>query len=166
MTLILKNKGTIIIDDFIFKCSIGKGGKTQQKSEGDKKTPMGFFSLGNLYFRKDRLKRPLTKLKSISIKKNMGWCNDVNNKKLYNKLINLNKIKNVSHEKIFRKDNKYDFLIPINYNCKKTIVGKGSAIFLHLTKNYKPTAGCISLTKKDFLIVLKLINRKTKFRIS
>ena len=166
MTLILKNKGTIIIDDFVFKCSIGKGGKTWQKKEGDKKTPMGFFSLGNLYFRKDRFKRPLTKLKSIPIKKNMGWCNDVNNKRFYNKLINLNKIKNVRHEKIFRKDYKYDFLIPIKYNFKKPIVGKGSAIFLHLTKKYKPTAGCVSLTKKDFLIVLKLINRKTKFKIS
>ena len=32
----------------------------------------------------------------------------------------------------------------------------GSAIFIHLTKNYKPTAGCIALSKKDFLILIKV----------
>ena len=37
-------------------------------------------------------------------------------------------------------DNKYDFLIPIKYNYHKPKLGKGSAIFIHLTKNYKPTA--------------------------
>ena len=42
---------------------------------------------------------------------------------------------------------------------------KGSAIFIHLTKNYKPTAGCIALKKKDFLILIKLINKKTKIKI-
>ena len=53
----------------------------------------------------------------------------------------------------------------IKYNYIKTLTGKGSCIFLHLTKNYKPTAGCIALKKKDFLIMLRLINKKTKIRI-
>ena len=53
----------------------------------------------------------------------------------------------------------------INYNIPKRITGKGSAIFIHLTKNYKPTAGCIALDKKDFLILAKLINKKTKIKI-
>ena len=55
--------------------------------------------------------------------------------------------------------------MPINYNTKNTKIGKGSAIFIHLTKSYKPTAGCIALKKKDLLILLKLINRKTKIKI-
>ena len=33
-------------------------------------------------------------------------------------------------------------------------------------KNYKPTAGCIALKKKDFLIMLKLIKKKSKIRIN
>ena len=66
---------------------------------------------------------------------------------------------------MFRKDYKYDYVIPINYNTKNTKIGKGSAIFIHLSKNYKKTAGCIALKKKDLLILLKLINRKTKVRI-
>ena len=93
----------------------------------------------------------------------MGWCNDTNAKKKYNKLININL--NVNYEKLFRNDYKYDFLIPIKYNWKNTKIGRGSAIFIHLTKNYKPTAGCIGLSEKDFLIILKLINRKTNIQI-
>ena len=53
----------------------------------------------------------------------------------------------------------------IEYNTKKIVPGKGSAIFIHLTNNYKSTLGCIALKKNDFLILLKLINRKTKLKI-
>ena len=66
---------------------------------------------------------------------------------------------------MFRGDYKYDYVIPINYNSKNTKIGKGSAIFIHLTKNYKKTAGCIALNKNDFLILIKLINQKTKIKI-
>ena len=135
-----------MIDDFIFKCCIGKKGLTLSKKEGDNKTPRGNFKLENLYFRKDKLKKPKTNLKCIEIKKNMGWSNDVNYPKKYNKLINTKK--NLKHEKLKRKDYKYDLLIPIKYNFEKPICGKGSCIFIHLTKNYRPTAGCIALKKK------------------
>ena len=66
---------------------------------------------------------------------------------------------------MFRKDRKYDILIPVKYNTKRPIKNKGSAIFLHLTKDYKPTAGCVALRKNDFLILLKLIDKKTKIKI-
>ena len=164
MTIILKNKVTLKFDDFYFKCSIGKKGLTKKKIEGDRKTPIGAFSLGNLYYRADRNSKLLTKLKCIKIKKFMGWCDDIKSKKRYNKMIDVrNKL---GHEKLYRNDYKYDLMIPINYNTQKTKLGKGSAIFLHLTKNYKPTAGCIALKKKDFLIMLRLINKKTKIRLA
>ena len=70
------------------------------------------------------------------------------------------------YEKIYRQDHKYNFLIVIDYNLKKPIPYKGSAIFIHLTNNYKPTAGCIALKEKDLLILLKLVNKKTKIKIS
>ena len=162
MTIIIKNKETLIFEEFTFKCCVGEHGTTNNKVEGDKKTPKGLYSLGNVYFRKDRNVKPITKLKTISLSKKMGWCNDVKSKK-YNKLIARNK--KIKHEKMFRKDYKYDYVIPINYNTKNTKIGKGSAIFIHLSKNYKETAGCIALKKKDLLILLKLINKKTKIRI-
>ena len=73
--------------------------------------------------------------------------------------------KNIKSEKLRRKDSKYDLLIPIKYNFKKPIAGKGSCIFIHLTKDYKPTAGCVALKEKDFLIMLKLIRRNSKIKI-
>ena len=69
----------------------------------------------------------------------MRWCNDIKSKDYYNKLIDLNP--NIKGEKLFRRDYKYDFFIPIKYNWINPVLGKGSAIFIHLTKNYKPTVG-------------------------
>ena len=163
MTIFVKNKHALQIDEFKFKCSIGKKGVTKRKREGDQKTPKGLFKIENLYFRKDRKEKPSTVLKCIEIKKSMGWCEDVRFPKKYNKLIKIEK--NIKHEKLHRKDNKYDLLIPIKYNFKNTIIGKGSCIFIHLTKNYKPTAGCVALKEKDFLILLKLIQKNTKIKI-
>ena len=93
----------------------------------------------------------------------MGWCDDILNPKKYNKLIKIDK--KLKHEKLKRKDYKYDLLIPVKYNFNKPLVGKGSCIFIHLTKNYNPTAGCIALKEKDFLILLRLIKKKTKIKI-
>ena len=163
MTILVKNKHTLQIDEFKFNCCIGKKGSTSNKKEGDKKTPKGTFEIENLYFRKDRIKKPLTLLKCIKIKKNMGWCDDISFPKKYNKLIKIEK--KIRHEKLKRKDNKYDLLIPIKYNFNKPTTGRGSCIFVHLTKNYQPTAGCIALKKKDFLIMLKLINKDSKIKI-
>ncbi len=163
MTILLKNKHTLQVDDFYFECCVGKKGISINKKEGDKKTPKGIFKIEHLYFRKDRLKKPNTKLKCVEIKKNMVWCDDIKYPNKYNKLIKISK-KN-THEKLKRRDYKYDLLIPIKYNFNKPIVGLGSCIFIHLTENYLPTNGCIALKKKDFLIMLKLINKNTKIKI-
>ena len=163
MIIVLKNKHTLQVDGFSFKCSIGKNGLSKRKVEGDKKTPIGNFGIGNLYFRKDRVNKPETDLKCVEISRNMAWCDDVNYPKKYNKLIKVqNKIK---HEKLRRFDHKYDLLVPIKYNFDNPVVGQGSAIFIHLTKDYKPTAGCIALIKKDFLIMLRLIRKNSKIKI-
>ena len=162
MTIIVKNKQSLFFDDFNFKCCIGKKGLTENKIEGDKKTPKGFYSLGNLYYRGDKVKKPKTLLKCVKIKKNMGWCNDINNK-LYNKEIKIKK--KMKYERLFRNDYKYNYLIAIKYNWRNPKKNKGSAIFIHLTENYKPTAGCIALLQKDFLILVKLIKKNTKIKI-
>ena len=163
MIISLKNKHTLKVDDFKFRCSIGKNGKSKKKKEGDKKTPIGYFEIENLYYRPDKVKKPFTKLKCIKIKKDMGWCDDPLNKN-YNKLITIKK--NIKCEKLYRKDHKYDLMIPIKYNFIKPVKFKGSCIFIHLTNDFKATAGCIAIKKNDFLILLKLINPKTKILIS
>ena len=163
MTILVKNKHTLQVDDFKFRCCIGKKGSTKNKKERDKKTPKGIFEIENLYYRKDRKQKPFTLLKCIEINKDMGWCNDAKFPEKYNKLFKIQK--EIKHEKLNRKDYKYDLLIPIKYNFKKPIMGLGSCIFIHLTKDYKPTAGCIALNEKDFLIMAKLIKKSSKIKI-
>ena len=80
----------------------------------------------------------------------MGWCDDVNIPKYYNKLIKIDK----KIRKTYRQDYKYDLLILIKYNFEKPTIPNGSCIFLHLTNNYKPAIGCVGLKRKRFLILL------------
>mgnify|MGYP006231383167 CR=1 FL=1 len=161
MIIHVKDKSTFIIDNFEFKCCIGKNGFNSYKKEGDYSTPKGFFKLKKLYFRKDRVGSPKCNIKKKIITKNIGWCDDSKNKK-YNEEIKV--FSNKDKERFYRIDNKYDYLITINHNDKK-VPQKGSAIFIHLTNDYKPTAGCIALKKKDFEILLKLIDQNTKIKI-
>ena len=165
MRIILKNKDTLLCDEFKFKCSIGKEGLKKNKIEGDNATPKGTFFLGDIYYRADRLEKPLSKLNIKIIKKNTGWCDDPKSK-YYNKEIYINKNLKINYEKLYRKDHKYDLLIVIKYNYHKVVKNKGSAIFIHLTNKFKPTKGCIALNKKDFLILSKIIEKKTKIHIN
>ena len=163
MIIKLKNKDTLICDDFRFKCSIGKNGLKKNKFEGDNSTPAGTFSLGPVYYRSDRLDKPNTKLKTHKINKQMGWCDDPYNIN-YNKEIKLNK--KIKAEKLYRKDKIYDIIIVINYNTRRIIRNKGSAIFIHVTNNYKPTKGCVGLSLNDIKILLKIIKKNSKIKIS
>ncbi|MDA9615861.1 L,D-transpeptidase family protein [Candidatus Pelagibacter sp.] len=161
MIIHVKNKNTLLVDDFKFKCCVGKNGLNSNKKEGDLSTPKGLFSLKKLYFRKDRVGLPKCKIQKKIITKRIAWCDDSSHKKYNEEIISFNK---THKENFYRKDNIYDYLITISYNYKK-IPYKGSAIFIHLTKNYRPTAGCIALKKKDFEILLKIIDKKTKIKI-
>ena len=163
MIIKLKNKDTLICDDFRFKCSIGKNGLKKKKFEGDMCTPIGTFSLGPVYFRSDRVDRPDTKLKTLKINEQMGWCDDPNNTN-YNKEIKLNK--KIKAEKLYRKDKIQDIIIVINYNTQRIIKNKGSAIFIHVAKKkMTPTKGCLAIKKIDLLKLLKLIEKKTLVKI-
>ena len=162
MNIIVK-KHSLSYKGYKLKCSIGKSGTTSIKKEGDESTPKGLFDLGLLYYRKDRIKISRCKIKKKEIKKDMGWCDDSRSKK-YNKEINFPF--NYKAEKLYRKDKIYDLFINIKYNYKPAIKKRGSAIFLHIANNkYKSTKGCVAISKKDFLKILPLINKKTKILI-
>ena len=162
MNIELKNK-FLYFQKYKLRCSIGKRGISINKKEGDKKTPKGEFKLKYILYRKDRVFRLKTKLKKIVIRKKMGWCDDPNSN-YYNKIINYPF--KYSAEKLWRKDNIYDVIIVINYNLNPVIKNKGSAIFLHIAKKkYKPTTGCIAVSKKDIKLIASKINSKTKLKI-
>ena len=163
MIINLKNKHTLQVDEFQFTCSIGENGLTKNKREGDKCTPKVLFKLLKIFYRADRVLLDNCIIKKTKITKNMGWSDDSSSKS-YNKQIIINK--NIRHEKLYRKDNKYDYIIVLDYNTKKTIPNKGSAIFIHLTKDYKSTAGCIAIKKEHFEILLKILRKNTYIKIN
>ena len=162
--IIINKSGYLKYQDLKFKCALGKHGINKKKKEGDKITPKGTYKIVNIYYRKDRIKKISSKLKLIKIKKNMGWCDDPNNKN-YNQLIKIPS--KYSHERLFKKDNIYDIIVILNYNMKPIIKNKGSAIFIHVAKkNYQPTQGCIALKKNDLLKLLSKISKNIKIKIN
>ena len=71
-----------------------------------------------------------------------------------------------SAEKLWLKDHIYDIIIIIDYNLNPTIKFKGSAIFLHLSKNkYQSTKGCVAINKDDMKLLIGKINKRTKLQI-
>jgi L,D-peptidoglycan transpeptidase YkuD (ErfK/YbiS/YcfS/YnhG family) len=161
--IIVKKSGYLIYKNFKFRCALGKNGIKKKVKEGDFVTPKGKYKLIKLYYRPDRIKKINSPLKKVRIKKNMGWCDDVNSK-YYNKQIKIND--KISHERLYRKDSLYDILVVLNYNLNPIIRGKGSAIFLHVAKkNYSKTQGCIALKRNELLNLVSKIKKNTQIRI-
>ena len=57
MKIIIIEKDTLLYDEFKFKCSIGKNGKTTKKIEGDNITPQGIYRVTRVYYRDDKVKK-------------------------------------------------------------------------------------------------------------
>ena len=147
-----------------FRCALGKSGIGEKKIEGDNITPQGIYKIVKIYYRKDRLKKIISKFNLLEIKKNIGWCDDPNSKK-YNQLVKLPT--KFSHEKLYRNDNLYDLILVLNYNTNPIVKNKGSAIFLHITNDsYKKTKGCIALKKDDLIQLVSKISENTKIKIN
>ena len=116
-----------------------------------------------MLYRKDKLKKPKTALKTKILKKNMGWCDDIRSK-YYNKLIRFPF--RWRAEKLYRSDNTYNIVVVLDYNMKPIVKDKGSAIFIHLSKkNYSPTLGCIALNIKDLYFLLKFVKNRVYLKI-
>ena len=160
---ILINKKYLTYDQYKVKCVVGKRGIGLKKKEGDFITPIGQYKINYILYRKERIKKIQSKLRKITIKKNMGWCNDPKSKK-YNKLVNLPF--NYSYEQLFKKENVYDIILVLNYNMNPVKKDKGSAIFIHVAKRYyKRTQGCVAVKKSDLLKILREIKINTKVKI-
>ena len=141
--IVVKKSGYLNYKNLKYRCALGKSGIKKKKKEGDNVTPSGVFKIIKIYYRADKIKKIISPIKKIQIKKNMGWCDD-SKSNFYNQQINLPS--KFGYEKLYRNDNLYDLIIVINYNMNPIIKNKGSAIFIHIAKNYyKKTKGCIAL---------------------
>jgi L,D-peptidoglycan transpeptidase YkuD (ErfK/YbiS/YcfS/YnhG family) len=162
--IIINKFGYLKYRELKFRCSLGKAGINKKIEEGDNITPKGIYKIVKIYYREDRIKNIISKIKLTKIKDNMGWCDDPISKK-YNQLIKLPT--KYHHEKLYRNDKLYDIILVLDYNMNPIVKGKGSAIFLHLSKNLKnKTSGCVALRKKDMLKLIKKIKKNTKIVIN
>ena len=135
-------------------CHIGHGGLTNNKKEGDQCTPIGAWPIRRVFYRSDRDRKPTTRLPTTKITEDMGWSDDPGDPDNYNRLVALPYC--YSHEKLWRDDSLYDICVELGYNDSPPIVGKGSAIFMHLSKkDGSSTLGCVALAKNDLLYLLR-----------
>ena len=131
-----------------FRCALGKNGITRDKKEGDNATPIGRFPLRCAYYRPDVFSTPpKTGLPLYALTPEDGWCDDVASPD-YNTFVKLPHP--ARHEKLWRDDAVYDLIIVVGYNDAPVVLGKGSAIFIHLAReNFAGTEGCVAFTRDD-----------------
>ncbi len=144
-------------------CAIGKNGYSQNKTEGDGKTPLGIFPLRRVWYRKDRVILPPLKIAAREILPQDGWCDDPSDAR-YNLRVALPYA--ARHENLWREDGAYDLFVEIGYNDDPVIPGKGSAIFLHCeVDGFKPTEGCVALKKEDLIGILPQLDADSRIDI-
>lgn len=160
------NNGTLKFPKYNIetKAYIGKNGLTNDKIEGDGKTPIGEFKLGAiLTTHPEGINK--NGLKYTKITENMYWVDD-SKSKYYNQLVDIKEVKKDwdSAEHIIDYPIQYEYLVEIKTN-PNNIPQKGSAIFLHCTNN-SPTAGCISINSQIMKKIIENISKDTKIIIS
>ncbi|MEQ1781109.1 MAG: L,D-transpeptidase family protein [Hyphomonadaceae bacterium] len=136
------------------RCALGKGGVTpaDAKREGDGATPLGVWPMRQVFWRADRLERPVTALPADALIPEAGWCDDPKSP-LYNFPVALPFP--LSHEKLWREDALYDVIVVLGYNDNPVLPGRGSAIFLHVAHpDYSPTEGCVACSRENLLALL------------
>ncbi|NOD65163.1 MULTISPECIES: L,D-transpeptidase [unclassified Ruegeria] len=130
----------------VFPCTIGKGGVSKFKREGDGATPTGHHRIVGMLYRADRIARPTYWAHPIGPQD--LWSDDVSDTN-YNHMVAAPYA--FSHEKLQRADPLYDLVLLTDWNWPNAVPGKGSAIFLHQWRRPGyPTEGCVAF-RRDHL---------------
>jgi L,D-peptidoglycan transpeptidase YkuD (ErfK/YbiS/YcfS/YnhG family) len=148
-----------------YACAVGKAGvvKSHHKREGDGATPAGLFAITALYYRADRLQKPLSALPAAPITVADGWCDGPADAH-YNQPVKLPC--NTSAEALWRDDPLYDVILATNHNQNPAKPGLGSACFIHVARDdLSGTRGCVALAKNDLLEIIKDMGPETMIRI-
>ena len=147
----------------LWRCTVGRGGITDDKHEGDGATPAGCWALRRLFYRPDRLPAPDSPFDTAGITPSDGWCDDPGAAD-YNRLVRLPCT--ARHERLWREDGLYDLVVTLGYNDDPPHPGRGSAIFLHVArKDYAPTEGCVALALTDLSVLLREVTAETRLCI-
>ncbi len=141
-----------------FPCTIGRGGLTDTKSEGDGATPRGVHRIVGLLYRPDRIAKPANWAVPIGLYD--GWCDESGHED-YNLMVR--RPFPASHETLRRADPMYDVILITDWNWPQAEKGRGSAIFVHNWKGPgRPTAGCVAFDPTDLLWIIQRIRFETR----
>lgn len=145
-------KQTFKVSGIVGKEGIGKG------KEGDKRTPIGIYSITKLFGIDSN---PGTQLPYHKLTGSEYWCGGSNH---YNQWID----ESVQEHNCDRSNDEhlidypinYDYAAALNYNPSNTY-GKGSAIFVHCKKG-SYTGGCVAMPKSNMRTFMRGINSSTR----
>ncbi len=142
-------------------CSIGKGGLSNTKREGDGATPTGVHRIVGMLYRPDRITAPTPW--AIPIGPCDLWSDDSGDDR-YNQLVSVPYP--FSHEKLRRADPLYDLVLLTDWNWPNAVPEGGSAIFLHQWRRPGyPTEGCIAFRRDHLHWIARRVSPHTRLII-
>ena len=158
-----RTRGVLIAGGLTIPVVLGRSGIRANKREGDGATPRGRFRLVRLWWRADRAARPRTLLPVRRIETTIAWCEDVADRR-YNRPFR--RSANEPGDRLWREDHLYDFVIEIDHNIRPRVVGRGSAVFVHLARSERaPTAGCVAFSGRSLSRLIARLGPKTRILI-
>jgi L,D-peptidoglycan transpeptidase YkuD (ErfK/YbiS/YcfS/YnhG family) len=141
-----------------YPCSIGKGGLSVRKREGDGATPKGVHRIVGMLYRPDRMVRPTDW--AVPIRPGDLWSDDPSDED-YNTMVRAPYAP--GHEALRRADPLYDLVILTDWNWPYAVPGRGSAIFIHQWRRPGyPTEGCIALRRDHLHEIVPKIRHRTR----
>jgi L,D-peptidoglycan transpeptidase YkuD (ErfK/YbiS/YcfS/YnhG family) len=165
MDLIVESPVSALWGDNRYRCAIGHGGMiaVADKREGDGKTPVGRWVMREVFYRDDRVAKPVTALPVRALDSNDGWC-DASDDPNYNKFVRLPY--KASAEHLWRDDNLYDIIVVLGHNDSPVRPGMGSAVFLHVARpDFSCSPGCVTLRQADLLNVLRGVGKNSSVEV-
>lgn len=155
-----RSQGALRAGGFVVPVALGRSGVRANKREGDGGTPAGRFHPLRLWWRADRLPRPVSRLPARRIGRSDAWCEDPSDRR-YNRPFHRSANERGDH--LWRDDGLYDVFVEIDHNTRPRVAGRGSAVFIHVARpGFAPTAGCIALRRHDLLQLLRRLGSKNR----
>ena len=150
----------------VFSCEalVGKNGPGKQ-SEGDVKTPLGTWTIGEAYGIKEN---PGCKVPFTQITDDMYWCATGSNGLNYNHLLYKSEHPDWDYsedEHLMDYPIRYAYLLDLGYNAACAPYA-GNAIFLHCWKEPDyPTGGCVAVSEESMIQILQTVTPGTAVTI-
>jgi L,D-peptidoglycan transpeptidase YkuD (ErfK/YbiS/YcfS/YnhG family) len=158
-----KSRALVQCGNIVVPAAIGRSGRTIRKREGDGATPIATMSLLYGFVRSDNVRPPATSLPLVSIRPDMLWCDQPESGN-YNRRVKAPFAR--SHETLLRQDGLYDICLVMDWNILSRRRNRGSAIFFHLIRpGYKPTEGCIAVSRAAMNRLLPHMRAGTRVRV-